>query len=44
MYFDIITIFPDMFSAITKEGVVARAINNNILKKQYLRVNQRFPK
>ncbi len=32
MYFDIITIFPDMFSAITKEGVVARAINNDILR------------
>ncbi len=31
MYFDVITIFPDMFQTITKEGIVARAINNNIL-------------
>lgn len=31
MHFDIITIFPDMFAAITKEGIVARAITKNII-------------
>ena len=31
MYFDIITLFPDMFSALTQEGVIARAIKRKII-------------
>lgn len=31
MHFDIITLFPDMFSAITKEGVIARGIKKSLL-------------
>lgn len=31
MIFNIITLFPDMFSALSNEGVIARAIQNNII-------------
>ncbi|HIB97013.1 MAG TPA: tRNA (guanosine(37)-N1)-methyltransferase TrmD, partial [Candidatus Thioglobus sp.] len=31
MQFDVITLFPDMFSAITNEGVVARGIKKSLL-------------
>lgn len=34
MYFDVITLFPDMFNAIKNEGIVARAI-----KKSYLSIH-----
>ena len=31
MRFDIITLFPEMFSAIKEEGVIARAIKKSII-------------
>ena len=31
MKFDIITLFPEMFSAIKEEGVIARAIKKSII-------------
>ena len=31
MKFDIITLFPEMFSAIKKEGVIARAMKNSLI-------------
>lgn len=31
MKFDIITLFPEMFSAIKEEGVISRALNNSII-------------
>ena len=31
MKFDIITLFPEMFSAIKEEGVISRALKNSII-------------
>ncbi|SVD71226.1 uncharacterized protein METZ01_LOCUS424080, partial [marine metagenome] len=31
MQFDIITLFPEMFSAIKEEGIIARAINKSLI-------------